>query len=160
MTGRLIEARAAMMDDRGREPATIVKAAATYVALVFATGFLLGTLRVLLLAPMIGATQAVVIELPLMLAVSWIACGGVLRRFPVAPTPPARIGMGLIAFLLLMMAEVAVSMVGFGRSFADHLANYRETGARLGLAAQIAFALIPLLRLAVGLKRGTRSPSE
>ena len=41
----------------------------------------------------------------------------------------------LVTFALLMLAELAVSVFGFGRTVAEHLATYRATGAQLGLAA-------------------------
>ena len=66
----------------------ILAPAARYAAAVFAAGFLLGTLRVLWLVPRFGPTAAVALELPLILAVSWIACRHVARAVP--PEPVAR----------------------------------------------------------------------
>jgi hypothetical protein len=51
----------------------MVSAALRYFGLIFALGFLLGTVRTLLLAPATGATAAVLIELPVMLGASWLA---------------------------------------------------------------------------------------
>jgi hypothetical protein len=47
-----------------------LKADLIYVAIVFTVGFLLGTLRVLGLAPILGERLAVMIELPFMLGIS------------------------------------------------------------------------------------------
>jgi hypothetical protein len=55
-----------------------VKAAIGYFAVVFGMGFLLGTLRVLHIAPRLGEEFAVLIELPLMLAISWVACSWII----------------------------------------------------------------------------------
>lgn len=117
-----------------------------YFALVFAVGFGLGTARVLLLAPRLGETGAVVLELPVMLAVSWFAAGWIARRFAVPPDPAARLAMGGVAFLCLMAAEAGVATFGFGRSVAEHLAGYAEPARAAGLAAQVAFALMPWWR--------------
>ncbi len=52
-----------------------VLAGVLYFGLVFALGFILGTLRVLVLEPRLGSTGAVLLELPVMLAASWLLCG-------------------------------------------------------------------------------------
>lgn len=118
-----------------------------YFALVFAVGFLLGTLRVMVLVPRLGESAAVITELPLMLAVSWLACRWVVARFKVAPVVAPRAVLGAVAFALLMLAEVAVATLGFGRSLSEHVARYGEPSASLGLTAQVIFALLPSLQL-------------
>jgi hypothetical protein len=47
-----------------------IEAGALYAITVFLIGFILGTIRVLLLAPHLGETIAVILEAPLMLAAS------------------------------------------------------------------------------------------
>jgi hypothetical protein len=130
--------------------AAALRAGVLYFAIVFAVGFVLGTIRVLVVIPRFGETNAVLIELPVMLALSWIACASLVRRFAVPPRLDARVVMGGVAFALLMSAEAGVSMFGFGRTFAEHFAVYQTAGAQLGLAAQIAFALFPLLQAMIG----------
>ena len=63
----------------------MLKPALVYVLPVFAVAFLLGALRVTLVAPRIGPLAAVALELPLVLALSWVVAGRVLRRWPHAP---------------------------------------------------------------------------
>jgi ABC-type uncharacterized transport system permease subunit len=114
-----------------------------YFAAAFALGFVLGTVRTLWLAPRLGAAAATALELPVMLAFSWLVCGWLLRKGSVPHTLPARLAMGATAFVLLMIAEAGVSVLLLGRTVRDHLATYRELAPLLGLAAQIAFALFP-----------------
>jgi hypothetical protein len=102
--------------------------------------------RVLLIIPRIGETSAVLVETPLMLAVSWIACGRVVWRFAVGRQWTERLGMGAAGFALLMAAEFALSFLAFGRTLAEHFAAYRTTAGTIGLAAQLAFAIFPLIR--------------
>jgi len=123
-----------------------VLAGVLYFGLVFALGFILGTLRVLVLEPRLGSTGAVLLELPVMLAAAWLLCGWLIHLVRVSPAIGARLAMGGTAFALLMLAELGVSILVFGRSPAEHLATYRSWSAILGLAAQIAFAAMPLVR--------------
>lgn len=117
-----------------------------YFALVFAAGFVLGGLRISLLEPRLGALGAVLAELPLMLAVSWLACGWTLRRFDVPGAVAARLVMGVTAFALLMAAELALAVFVFGESAGEFLAAVTAPAGAVGLAGQIAFALMPLAR--------------
>ena len=127
--------------------APIVAAATRYALTVFAAGFLLGTFRVLWLAPRLGPTAAVALELPLILAVAWIACRRTATSVPT--TPRARLAMGGIAFLLLMAAEALIG-TAFGRGLAAQIRELTTAAGLLGLAGQIAFALFPLLQLRAG----------
>ncbi len=123
-----------------------IRAGGVYFAIVFAIGFVLGTVRVLMLAPSLGEGLATLIELPAMLAASWFVCGWCVRRFAVPREPAARATMGAVAFGVLMAVEAALSVLAFGRTPGEHLARYAELGPALGLAAQLVFAAFPLLR--------------
>lgn len=124
------------------------RAGCLYFAIAFAAGFLLGTLRVLFLAPRLGEMPATLLELPVMLALGWLAAGRLVARLH-RPSPTRRAAMGAIALGLLLAAEAALGILAFGRSLAAHLALYAAAPQALGLAAQLAFALLPLLRAAL-----------
>ena len=94
---------------------------ALYAIIVFLIGFVCGTIRVLLLVPRLGETTAVTVEAPIMLAASWFVCRWCVNRLSVRRTVPACSLMGLVAFVVLMSAEVGLGAV-FGRSIADQLA--------------------------------------
>lgn len=121
-----------------------------YFGVVFAAGFALGTLRVLVLIPGLGDVLAVMLELPIMLALSWLACRWVAGHLDIPPTLTARLTMGAVAFVVLMAAELGVSTLAFGRSFSAHLNHYRELPAILGLVGQIAFAVFPIIQRKTG----------
>jgi hypothetical protein len=136
--------------------ATSVAAGAAYFGLVFAVGFVLGTVRTLWVAdaPGAGRLAAVLVELPIMLAASWFLCGAVVRRFGVPATRGARLVMGGLAFGLLIGAETLLGTLLFGRSVAAQFALYREASYALGLAAQVVFGAMPLWRLRRDAGRG------
>lgn len=119
------------------------RAGLAYALAVFAIGFALGTVRVLLLAPRMGAATAVSIEAPLMLGASWWISRRCIRHFRVARAAPARVLMGAVAFLVLMLEEVALAW-SLGSSPAGYLSSLASPAGAIGLAAQVAFALIPL----------------
>jgi hypothetical protein len=132
----------------GHAPGSPVIAAALYGALVFALGFVLGTARTLLIedAPGAGRLIGVLIELPIMLGASWFACRWVIRRHAVAAAVAPRATMGTVALALLLLAEYLVGALLFGRTPAEHLTLYHQPSYALGLAAQMAFALMPLVQ--------------
>lgn len=125
----------------------VVKAAIAYVVPVFAVAFVLGALRVTLVAPVTGPLVAVALEVPLVLALAWAVAGRVLRRWPLPL--PSRLLMGALAFALLMLFELLTAL-GFGQTPTAFLQAMATAPGALGLAGQIGFALIPPVRQARG----------
>ena len=126
----------------------ILAAAACYSGTVFAAGFLLGTIRVLWVERAAGALGAVAIEVPVMLAISWAAAGRCARRHAVPARYPPRLGMGGLAFAVLMLVEASMVVLLFGQSPDIIVAGWATPAGALGLAGQAGFAAMPLLRLA------------
>lgn len=116
--------------------------AAVYWAGVFALAFGLGIGRTLWLAPQIGAFGAVLCEVPLVLAASWWWARRLLQRRSL-PSRTSAFAMGAIAFALLIVAEVALSVLAFGISASEWAASLAAPVGALGLAGQLGFALMP-----------------
>jgi hypothetical protein len=125
-----------------------VAAGVLYFAIVFGAGFALGAVRVGLLAPAAGEMTATLIELPVILALSWLACLFALRRLPVEARPGPRLLMGAVAFVLLIAAEIALGLGLMNRSLAAQLQEMASPPALTGLAGQFLFALFPVIALA------------
>ena len=51
--------------------------------------------------------------------------------------------MGASAFMMLMLAELGLSVVAFSRSASEHFATYGTLGGQIGPAGQVAFGLFP-----------------
>jgi hypothetical protein len=115
-----------------------------YFAAIFALGFVLGSFRVLWLLPRVGEWAAVAMELPVILGAAWLISGRLVRDRRLSLTQAGI--MGGSAFVWLMLAEAGLSLLLAGRSLSEHLALYAEWPHRLGLAGQLAFAALPLLR--------------
>jgi hypothetical protein len=123
------------------------RAGAIYAVIVFLIGFVLGTIRILLVAPRLGDTPAVILETPIILAASWFVCRGCVGRFRVRRRVGLRFVMCAVAFLVLMAAEFALGELVFGRSLVEQLAGYGSTPGVIGLAAQIVFAAFPVMQV-------------
>ncbi|WP_422029169.1 hypothetical protein [Roseovarius sp.] len=123
-----------------------VSAGAVYFLVVFAVGFALGTFRVLVLLPRVGELTAVMLELPVMLVVSWVCAGWLVGRFRVPGRVADRLVMGSAGFGLLMVAEWMLAVFVFDRPMAAQLAHYARWPGAIGLAGQVAFGVMPVLR--------------
>lgn len=128
------------MDDVRSQP---LKSGARYFAVIFALGFVLGTVRVLWLVPMVGERNAVLAELPIMLTASWLAARWLVRRFGLV-TLGTRATMGIVGFALLMLAELGLGSLLFGQSPADWVKSIFAMPGAIGLIGQIFFALMPM----------------
>ena len=118
-----------------------------YAIIVFLIGFIFGSIRVLLLAPRLGETGAVVLETQVMLAASWVVSRWCVDRRDVPRTVPARSVMGAVAFVVLASAEFGLSIFIFGRSTTEHVASYASVPGAIGLIAQIVFATFPVVQV-------------
>ena len=123
-----------------------LSAGAVYFAGMFGLGFLLGTGRVMLVTPRLGEWVATLIELPVMLALSWLYCGWLLRRFSVPARVADRLAMGAFAFMLLMLAEVLLGVGLFNRGLPEQVGEMTNGPGLAGLAGQLAFACFPVLQ--------------
>ncbi len=135
----------------------IAGAGLAYWAMVFALGFVLGTIRVLWLAPLTGLLPATLMELPVMLGASWLASGWLVRRFAIASAGEA-LAAGGLAFALLMAAECALGVAMMGMTPAQWFAEFHQPHALLGLAGQVAFALMPWWRTRRGASGADPNP--
>jgi hypothetical protein len=86
------------------------------------------------------------VEAPIILAASWFVCRWCGDRLDVRRTVPARSLMGLVAFLVLMLAEIGLGAV-VGRSLVDQLAAYGSLGGAIGLAAQVIVAMFRVIQV-------------
>lgn len=122
----------------------MLKPAAVYFALAFAVGFVLGPVRMFVLTPHVGPVTAVLIEAPFILTASFFIARGVLRRFAIGASALQRLAIGLIAFAMLMTAELLLSLA-LGNSPRGFVASLVTPAGAIGVAGQILFAFIPML---------------
>jgi hypothetical protein len=126
-------------------PMQTIKAGVLYFALVFAAGFALGTVRVLLLVPRLGERAAELLETPVMLAISFVAARWVVRRLDVPPALAHRSGMGCLALALLLAVEFGLVLRIRGLTIAEYVAGLDPVSGTVYYLSLVLFALMPLL---------------
>jgi hypothetical protein len=119
--------------------------ATVYCLTLFALGFVLGTIRVLFLAPQIGEMGATLVEVPVMLGAAFFLCRWVVGRWLVSPELAVRWGMAFWFLVLLFLLETLVGVALFGRTMSDTLAGLATPAGLIGLTAQVIAALLPLV---------------
>ena len=117
-----------------------------YTLGVFVFAFAVGAIRVTLVAPRLSTLLAVIMEAPIVLAVSWRVSLWCTRRFNVSRDARARILMGAAAFTVLMLLELGFSVLVFGETVSHYLGKYTSTTGVIGLAMQVCFATLPWIQ--------------
>ena len=125
--------------------APAIKAGLCYFALTFGAGFLLGPLRILLLEPRVGARAAELAELPVMIVVMWLAARWTIRRFHVPSMPALRLAMGVLAFALILAAELSLVMPLRGLTLEQYFATRDPVSGFAYYASLVLLALMPLI---------------
>ena len=121
-----------------------------YFALVFGVGFALGTLRVLVIIPLVGVRTAELIEFPIMLAVSYMAATRVIKWLAVLPTLMGRIEMGAFALILLLAAEFGFVLWLRGMSLAEYFETRDPLTGTIYYVSLIIFAAMPVILVKTG----------
>jgi hypothetical protein len=131
--------------ERQQNVMPILKAGVLYFALVFGAGFMLGTIRTLWIVPRLETRMSELMETPIMLVITILAARCIVRRLAVPSTPPARLGMGCIALVLMLVAEFGFVLWLRGMSIRDYLATRDPVSGTVYYVMLAAFAVMPLL---------------
>lgn len=121
----------------------VIITAIAYFVTVFAFAFAMGVARILVIAPLIGTTAAVLVEVPILLVVSWVIARRLLRDRDLTLRP--LIAVGTIAFVLTMASEAMLSELMRGQIAGEWAATVATPIGLVGLAGQLGFAAIPAL---------------
>ncbi len=122
--------------------ATACSTGLLYFLAVFTFAFAMGVARELVVAPWLGSTAAVLLEIPVILVASWIVAHRLLRHRSL--TLMERAAMGVTAFTLTMASEAGFSVLLRVQSVTDWAAAVATPLGLVGLVGQIVFATIPI----------------
>jgi hypothetical protein len=122
-----------------------LKAGVLYFAVVFGAGFVLGPIRVIWLAPRFGTRAAERMEMPIMLAVIIFAARWIVRRPGLPPARLKRLGVGVVALALLLIAELTLVLWLRRLTIHEYIASRDPVAGTVYIGMLGAFAIMPLL---------------
>jgi hypothetical protein len=122
-----------------------LKAGAVYFAMVFGTGFLLGTIRTLWIVPRLGVRTAELLEAPFMFVAIVLAGSWISRRSGDAGGSSMRLAVGFLALALLLAAEVILGVALQGLSPAEVFTKHDPVSGTVYFALLGGFAVMPWL---------------
>ena len=108
----------------------VLRAGVLYFAIIFTIGFGLGTIRVLLLVPRLGAVTSELLELLIILSAAWVLCDRPLgpvfdyRLCPVDDGGSRLVSLALRQFHHRSLRELPIAIRFAGDIRADHLYNF------------------------------------
>jgi hypothetical protein len=122
-----------------------VQAGIAFYVLLFGLGFLLGTLRQILVQHGLSRDLLVLIEIPLLLAYAWWVTGWAVQRFAVPTDQATRLMMGGVMLTLLRLSEAVIGSALTGAGFFAQLVPIGSLMGFVEFAAQVICALYPIL---------------
>ncbi len=123
----------------------VVKAGALYFALVFGAGFVLGTIRTLWVVPRFGTRKAELMEMPIMLIVTIVAARWTVLRLSVPMMSSARLEMGCMALVLMLIAEFGFVLWIRGLSIKEYFSTRDPVSGAAYYLLLMVFAVMPFL---------------
>jgi len=123
----------------------ILKAGVLYFAVVFGAGFVLGTIRTLWVVQRVGVRTAELMEMPIMLAVTIVAARWTVLRLSVPMMWSARLEMGCIALVLMLIAEFGFVLWIRGLSIKEYFSTRDPVSGATYYLLLIVFAIMPFL---------------
>lgn len=123
----------------------VVVAAATYFAVVFAVGLLLGPVRVLWIEPWLGATLAILCEAPLLVLAMVFGARVAPAMAGLRGGWPTRLVIGVLALVMQQLADLSVGFGLRGVTLREQLGYFQTLPGYIYAAMLVMFALMPLI---------------
>lgn len=122
-----------------------LKAGVLYFSLVFGAGFVLGTVRTLWIVPRAGVRKAELMEMPIMLFVIILAARWTVGHFLLPFTATSRLAVGLLALILLLIAEFILALWVRRLTIREYFASRDPVAGTVYAVMLGVFAVMPLL---------------
>ncbi|MGV2826986.1 hypothetical protein [Myxosarcina sp. GI1(2024)] len=122
-----------------------LKAGILYFALVFTAGFMLGFIRILWVVPLFGTRIAELMEMPIMLVVAIASASWLVQQLAVSSSLSSRLSMGLIALVLLLLAELTLVLRLRGLTLDEYFSTRDPVSGTVYYVMLIVFSVVPLL---------------
>lgn len=122
-----------------------VGAGAVYFLIMFALGWVFGSIREVTVVPMLGATAGVVLEFPFIFAASVVVALGVIKLCAVPARLGPRLMMGLAALLLLLGAEALMRSMLKGQTMRDYVESFATVRGMFFALAAVIYGAMPVI---------------
>jgi hypothetical protein len=122
-----------------------ILAGITYFAVVFSIGFILGTIRILLIVPRLGERAAELIENPVMLIFIVLTARWVVSRFELARPVVHKLVAGVFALTLMLFMEFEVVLRIRELSLTQYFALRDPVSAAVYYFMLGLFAMMPVV---------------
>ncbi len=122
-----------------------ISTAFKYALLMFVIGFVLGSIRQLLVIPHTGLVMALKIETPIMVISSALAAAFLMRRHGPQENHSGRLLIGFFALIFLLIAENLLALRAYGSSAFSYWGGLAPEAQILNFAGLLAFAVMPAL---------------
>lgn len=123
----------------------VLKAGTMYFLVAVGAEFVLEIIRLQVVALHIGEKLAGMLEIPNVLLATIIGARWVVDRFTLPPLPGIRLTVGLVALILLLIAEGAVILPLHGLSVPEYLARQDPIVGVAPLGALGVLTVMPFL---------------
>lgn len=125
----------------------VLKAGIIYFLITVGAEFVLEVIRLQVVALHVGERLAEMLEIPNVLLATIIGSRWVVNRFTLPPLPGIRLSVGLVALILLLIAEGTVILPLHGLSVNEYLTNQDPV---VGIAPLGALGVLTVMPFLVG----------
>jgi hypothetical protein len=122
-----------------------LKAGVVYFAVVFGTGFVLGTIRTLWIVPRLGVRAAELLETPFMFVAIVLTASWICQRLGNTGDSSTRLVVGLLALALLLVTEVVMGVALLDLSLIEIFTKHDPVSGTVYYALLGVFAGMPWL---------------
>jgi hypothetical protein len=123
----------------------MLKAGTVYFLIVVGAEFVLEVIRLQVVALHVGERLAEMLEIPNVLLATIIGARWIVDRFTLPPLPGIRLGVGLVALMLLLIAEGTVILPLHGLTVSEYLACRDSVVGVAPLGALGVLTVMPFL---------------
>ncbi len=122
-----------------------VSTAFKYASFMFLIGFVLGSVRQVLIVPNTGLVMALKIETPIMIFASALAAIMIVRPPRAQGNLVSRLAIGFFGLIFLLIAENILALLAYGSSAFSYWGSLAPEAQILNFVGLLAFALMPAL---------------
>ena len=123
----------------------VVRAGGVYFLIALGVGFVLEVVRLEVVALHISELVARLLEVPNTLLAMIIGAQWTIDRFKLPPLPRIRLGIGFVAFILMILTESAVILPLHGLSIDEYMALQHAVVGMLPFGVLAGLTAMPLL---------------